>query len=180
MAKARSNYFTINDDNPNGNSTKVAIANAPKPKGSAKSSEPIEAFDSSKLKDEKAMQEQVDKWANDIYEKAQHRAEEINKAAEALKGNARKELDLVLSQIGSIDAAIARINGNMIDSVVGGKDKGGSGSSKEAKDTAEALKEVLERYHEITREIEYQKDLLDDISNMADRAYGIDKVELLT
>ena len=180
MAKARSNYFTINDDNPNGNNTKVAIANAPKPKGSAKSSEPIEAFDSSKLKDEKAMQEQVDKWANDIYEKAQHRAEEINKAAEALKGNARKELDLVLSQIGSIDAAIARINGNMIDSVVGGKDKGGSGSSKEAKDTAEALKEVLERYHEITREIEYQKDLLDDISNMADRAYGTDKVELLT
>lgn len=180
MAKARSNYFTINDDNPNGNNTKVAIANAPKPKGSAKSSEPIEAFDSSKLKDEKAMQEQVDKWANDIYEKAQHRAEEINKAAEALKGNARKELDLVLSQIGSIDAAIARINGNMIDSVVGGKDKSGSGSSKEAKDTAEALKEVLERYHEITREIEYQKDLLDDISNMADRAYGTDKVELLT
>lgn len=180
MAKARSNYFTINDDNPNGNNTKVAIANAPKPKGSAKSSEPIEAFDSSKLKDEKAMQEQVDKWANDIYEKAQHRAEEINKAAEALKGNARKELDLVLSQIGSIDAAIARINGNMIDSVVGGKDKGGSGSSKEGKDTAEALKEVLERYHEITREIEYQKELLDDISNMADRAYGTDKVELLT
>lgn len=180
MAKARSNYFSINDDNPNGNNTKVAIANAPKPKGSAKSSEPIEAFDSSKLKDEKAMQEQVDKWASDIYEKAQHRAEEINKAAEALKGNARKELDLVLSQIGSIDAAIARINGNMIDSVVGGKDKGGSGSSKEAKDTAEALKEVLERYHEITREIEYQKDLLDDISNMADRAYGTDKVELLT
>lgn len=180
MAKARSNYFTINDDNPNGNNTKIAVANAPKPKGSAKSSEPIEAFDSSKLKDEKAMQEQVDKWASDIYEKAQHRAEEINKAAEALKGNARKELDLVLSQIGSIDAAIARINGNMIDSVVGGKDKGGSGSSKEAKDTAEALKEVLERYHEITREIEYQKDLLDDISNMADRAYGTDKVELLT
>ena len=68
----------------------------------------------------------------------------------------------------------------MIDSVVGGKDKGGNGSSKEAKDTAEALKEVLERYHEITREIEYQKDLLDDISNMADRAYGIDKVELLS
>ena len=97
MAKARSNYFSINDDNPNGNNTKVAIANAPKPKGSAKSSEPIEVFDSSKLKDEKAMQEQVDKWANDIYEKAQHRAEEINKAAEALKGNARKELDLVLS-----------------------------------------------------------------------------------
>ena len=57
MAKARSNYFSINDDNPNGNNTKVAIANAPKPKGSAKSSEPIEAFDSSKLKDEKAMQE---------------------------------------------------------------------------------------------------------------------------
>ena len=180
MAKARSNYFSINDDNPNGNNTKVAIANAPKPKGSAKSSEPIEAFDSSKLKDEKAMQEQVDKWASDIYEKAQHRAEEINKAAEALKGNARKELDLVLSQIGSIDAAIGRLNGNIIDSVVGGKDKGGSGSSKEAKDTAEALKEVLERYHEITREIEYQKDLLDDISNMADRAYGTDKVELLT
>lgn len=181
MAKARANYFTINENNPNGNNATVSIGNAPTPTGTAKTSEPIEAFDSSKLKDEKAMQEQIDKWANDIYEKAQHRAEEINKAAEALKGNARKELDLVLDQIGSIDAAIARLNGSMLDSVVGGKDKGGSSSAKDdAKDTAEALKEVLERYHEITREIEYQKDLLDDISNMADRAYGTDKVELLT
>ena len=54
----------------------------------------IVSDDSSKTND---IAKYVAKIANDIYEKAQHRAEEINKAAEALKGNARKELDLVLS-----------------------------------------------------------------------------------
>ena len=181
MAEARANYFKINENNTVSNPVSVT-AGAPNvgTYGPHQNTEDVEIFDSSKLSDPQAVEDQIKKWTEGILERAKNNVDAIKDAASAMMGDSRKELDLVLSQIGSIDAAIARINGNMIDSVVGGKDKGGSGSSKEAKDTAEALKEVLERYHEITREIEYQKDLLDDISNMADRAYGTDKVELLT
>ena len=181
MAEARANYFKINENNTVSNPVS-ATAGAPNvgAYGSHQNTEDVEIFDSSKLSDPQAVEDQIKKWTEGILERAKNNVDAIKDAASAMMGDSRKELDLVLSQIGSIDAAIARINGNMIDSVVGGKDKGGSGSSKEAKDTVEALKEVLERYHEITREIEYQKDLLDDISNMADRAYGTDKVELLT
>lgn len=179
MAEARANYFKINENNTVSNPVS-ATAGAPNvgAYGSHQNTEDVEIFDSSKLSDPQAVEDQIKKWTEGILERAKNNVDAIKDAANAMMGDSRKELDLVLSQIGSIDAAIARINGSMIDSVVGGK--GGSGSSKEAKDTAEALKEVLERYHEITREIEYQKDLLDDISNMADRAYGTDKVELLT
>lgn len=181
MAEARANYFKINENNTVSNPVSVT-AGAPNvgTYGPHQNTEDVEIFDSSKLSDPQEVENQIKKWTEGILERAKNNVDAIKDAASAMMGDSRKELDLVLSQIGSIDAAIARINGNMIDSVVGGKDKGGSGSSKEGKDTAEALKEVLERYHEITREIEYQKELLDDISNMADRAYGTDKVELLT
>ena len=181
MAEARANYFKINENNTVSNPVS-ATAGAPNvgAYGSHQNTEDVEIFDSSKLSDPQAVEDQIKKWTEGILERAKNNVDAIKDAASAMMGDSRKELDLVLSQIGSIDAAIARINGNMIDSVVGGKDKGGSGSSKEAKDTAEALKEVLERYHEITREIEYQKELLDDISTAADRAYGTDKIEMLT
>lgn len=181
MAEARANYFKINENNTVSNPVSVT-AGAPNvgTYGPHQNTEDVEIFDSSKLSDPQAVEDQIKKWTEGILERAKNNVDAIKDAASAMMGDSRKELDLVLSQIGSIDAAIARINGNMIDSVVGGKDKGGSGSSKEAKDTAEALKEVLERYHEITREIEYQKELLDDISTAADRAYGTDKIEMLT
>lgn len=181
MAEARANYFKINENNTVSNPVS-ATAGAPNVGnyGTHQNTEDVEIFDSSKLSDPQAVEDQIKKWTEGILERAKNNVDAIKDAAGAMMGDSRKELDLVLSQIGSIDAAIARINGSMLDSVVGGKDKNGSSSSKDAKDTTEALKEVLERYHEITREIEYQKDLLDDISNMADRAYGTDKVELLT
>ena len=181
MAEARANYFKINENNTVSNPVS-ATTGAPNvgTYGSHQNTEDVEIFDSSKLSDPQEVENQIKKWTEGILERAKNNVDAIKDAASAMMGDSRKELDLVLSQIGSIDAAIARINGNMIDSVVGGKDKGGSGSSKEAKDTAEALKEVLERYHEITREIEYQKELLDDISTAADRAYGTDKIEMLT
>lgn len=181
MAEARANYFKINENNTTSNPISATGAPNAGNYGSHQNTEDVEVFDSSKLSDPQAVEDQIKKWTEGILERAKNNVDAIKDAASAMMGDSRKALDLVLSQIGSIDAAIARINGSMLDSVVGGKDKGGSSSAKDdAKDTAEALKEVLERYHEITREIEYQKDLLDDISNMADRAYGTDKVELLT
>lgn len=180
MAEARSRYFKVGEGNPDVNNPKKAKADAPKP-GDHVTTTPTEGFDSSVLADEKKMEEYKKKWVEDLKAKADS-WKDIADAAAVQEIDVRKQLELVTGQIGSIDAAIARLKGGMLDSIVGGKDKGGSGSdtSKEAEKTAEALKEVLERYHEITREIEYQKDLLDDISNMADRAYGTDKVELLT
>lgn len=61
------------------------------------------------------------------------------------------------------------------DDVDGTKDKKKSGSEKDAKD----LKEIAERYHEITKEIETQEHLLNKISKAKDRAYGKDKIKLI-
>lgn len=55
-------------------------------------------------------------------------------------------------------------------------DEKGSSSSKKKKEQIEDLDNILERYHEITREIENQDDVLDDIGNSLDRAYGADKL----
>lgn len=39
------------------------------------------------------------------------------------------------------------------------------------------LDDILDRYHLITREIDNQNDILDDISNNVERTYGIDKIK---
>jgi hypothetical protein len=57
-----------------------------------------------------------------------------------------------------------------------GPDKGKSSGSNKA--TIEELKEVFERYHEITREIEYQEKILGDLEKDIDRTYGLDKIKL--
>lgn len=50
--------------------------------------------------------------------------------------------------------------------------KGGEKQQEELKD----LEDIEERYHEINRQIERQNDLLDDINNSIDRAYGGNKL----
>lgn len=53
----------------------------------------------------------------------------------------------------------------------------GSGSGKTLdKEDLKTLDEVEDRYHEINRQLERQSDLLDDIDNATDRAYGKDKL----
>ncbi|MBR4983888.1 MAG: hypothetical protein IKY94_15185 [Lachnospiraceae bacterium] len=52
----------------------------------------------------------------------------------------------------------------------------GSGGGKALAD----LKEVTERYHEITREIQYQEEELDKLRTTIDRTYGLDKIKLYT
>lgn len=56
------------------------------------------------------------------------------------------------------------------------KRKKSSGSNNKA--TIEELKEVFERYHEITREIEYQEKILGELEKDIDRTYGLDKIKL--
>lgn len=169
MAKAKANYFNITEKNAkNFKNTTFDPASANVQTGYSGSE--VKGFDTSKLSDPDAVAKQVKKWASEIDKLGT--LKDIQDAANSLIAGTDNELKAVGAQIGAIDAALARLKaGNLINSTVGGG-KGG--------DTAKELKEVLERYHEITREIEYQKELLDDISTAADRAYGTDKIEMLT
>lgn len=55
--------------------------------------------------------------------------------------------------------------------------KGGSKGKTYDKEDLKTLQEVEDRYHEINREIQRQDDLLDDLSNTTDRAWGIDAID---
>ena len=170
MARAKANYFNITEKNASKFSAVSPVDPAANVQTGYSGSE-VKGFDTSKLSDADAVTKQIEKWTTEIDKLGT--LKDIQDAASSLIAGTDNELKAVGAQIGAIDAALARLrSGNLINSTVGGG-KGGS-------DTAKELKEVLERYHEITREIEYQKELLDDISTAADRAYGTDKIEMLT
>lgn len=169
MAKAKANYFNITEKNAK-NFKNTTFDPASMNVQTGYSGSEVKGFDTSRLSDPDAVAKQVEKWASEIDKLGT--LKDIQDAANSLIAGTDNELKAVGAQIGAIDAALARLKaGNLINSTVGGG-KGG--------DTTKELKEVLERYHEITREIEYQKELLDDISTAADRAYGTDKIEMLT
>lgn len=170
MARAKANYFNITEKNASKFSAVSPVDPAANVQTGYSGSE-VKGFDTSKLSDADAVAKQIEKWTTEIDKLGT--LKDIQDAASSLIAGTDNELKAVGAQIGAIDAALARLRaGNLINSTVGGG-KGGSDTTKE-------LKEVLERYHEITREIEYQKELLDDISTAADRAYGTDKIEMLT
>lgn len=170
MARAKANYFNITEKNASKFSAVSPVDPAANVQTGYSGSE-VKGFDTSKLSDADAVAKQIEKWTTEIDKLGT--LKDIQDAASSLIAGTDNELKAVGAQIGAIDAALARLrSGNLINSTVGGG-KGGSDTTKE-------LKEVLERYHEITREIEYQKELLDDISTAADRAYGTDKIEMLT
>lgn len=170
MARAKANYFNITEKNASKFSAVSPVDPATNVQTGYSGSE-VKGFDTSKLSDADAVAKQIEKWTTEIDKLGT--LKDIQDAASSLIAGTDNELKAVGAQIGAIDAALARLRaGNLINSTVGGG-KGGSDTTKE-------LKEVLERYHEITREIEYQKELLDDISTAADRAYGTDKIEMLT
>ena len=54
---------------------------------------------------------------------------------------------------------------------------GGSKGKTYDKEDLKTLKDVEDRYHEINREIQRQDDLLDDLSNATDRAWGTDALD---
>lgn len=80
--------------------------------------------------------------------------------------------------IAKIDGATAAV-GNLVNSVGRGTKGKGSNGNKQGKtydpEEEKQLKDIEDRYHEITREIERQNDLLDDISNDLDRTYGANR-----
>lgn len=102
---------------------------------------------------------------------------------EAFKTERLKQLDLDLS---AIDEAIATIDSkilaakaiknvkNAYDGTGGPDDDSGGGG----KASIERFEEALERYHEITREIEYQEKLLSKLDKQIDRTYGTKRLDL--
>lgn len=91
----------------------------------------------------------------------------------------------ISNQIGSIDAGIAALQstdlslGNIGSGSSSGDSGGGGGSSNRTYDKEElkTLEDVEDRYHNINRQIERQSDLLDDLSNSTDRAWGTEALE---
>lgn len=109
----------------------------------------------------------------------------------ALKGVSAPQLDSVNSSIAELENAIGSIDGQIAYLEAMGKggldnlgnkdpdDQGGGDNGSDKKKEAKDLKEIAERYHEITREIEMQERKLDELSKKKDRAFGKDKLKIM-
>lgn len=102
---------------------------------------------------------------------------------EAFKAKQLKQLDLDLS---AIDEAIATLDSKIlaakalqeVDNAWEGSSGPDKTSGSDSKATQEKFDEALERYHEITREIEYQQKVLDKLDKQIERTYGLKRLEL--
>lgn len=106
-------------------------------------------------------------WA-DLAAKYQNLADSADASANDIEG--------MIAQIGASTTNLDNLFGN----VSSGKgSKGGSGSKGKTydKEDLKTLQEVEDRYHEINREIQRQDDLLDDLSNTTDRAWGTEALD---
>lgn len=106
-------------------------------------------------------------WA-DLAAKYQNLADSAGASANDIEG--------MIAQIGASTTNLDNLFGNISS---GKGSKGGSGSKGKTydKEDLKALQEVEDRYHEINREIQRQDDLLDDLSNTTDRAWGTDALD---
>lgn len=101
-----------------------------------------------------------DKWA-ELAAKYQNLADSAGASANDIEGMIAQigasttELDDLLTSIGNRNGS----KGKILD-----------------KEDLKTLKDAEDRYHEISRQLERQSDLLDDIDNATDRAYGKDKL----
>lgn len=106
-------------------------------------------------------------WA-DLAAKYQNLADSAGASANDIEG--------MIAQIG---ASTTNLD-NLFSNISSGKgSKGGSGSKDKTydKEDLKTLQEVEDRYHEINREIQKQDDLLDDLSNTTDRAWGTEALD---
>lgn len=106
-------------------------------------------------------------WA-DLAAKYQNLADSAGASANDIEG--------MIAQIGVSTTNLD----NLFSNISSGKgSKGGSGSKGKTydKEDLKTLQEVEDRYHEINREIQKQDDLLDDLSNTTDRAWGTEALD---
>ena len=86
------------------------------------------------------------------------------------------DIEGMIAQIGASTVNLDNLFGN-VSSGKGSKGSGGSKGKTYDKEDLKTLQEVEDRYHEINREIQRQDDLLDDLSNTTDRAWGTDALD---
>lgn len=91
-------------------------------------------------------------------------------------GASANDIEGMIAQIGTSTTNLDNLFGNISS---GKGSKGGSGSKGKTydKEDLKTLQEVEDRYHEINREIQRQDDLLDDLSNTTDRAWGTEALD---
>lgn len=106
-------------------------------------------------------------WA-DLAAKYQNLADSAGASANDIEG--------MIAQIGASTVNLDNLFGN-VSSGKGSKGSGGSKGKTYDKEDLKTLQEVEDRYHEINREIQRQDDLLDDLSNTTDRAWGTDTLD---
>lgn len=106
-------------------------------------------------------------WA-DLAAKYQNLADSAGASANDIEG--------MIAQIGVSAVNLDNLFGN-VSSGKGSKGSGGSKGKTYDKEDLKTLQEVEDRYHEINREIQRQDDLLDDLSNTTDRAWGTDALD---
>lgn len=104
------------------------------------------------------------KWA-ELAAKYQNLADSTGAAANDIEG--------MIAQIGASTTELD----DLLTNIGNGNGSGGGSSGKTLdKEDLKTLDEVEDRYHNINRQLERQSDLLDDIDNATDRAYGKDKL----
>lgn len=100
-------------------------------------------------------------WA-DLAAKYQNLADSAGASANDIEG--------MIAQIGASTTNLDNLFGNI------SSGKGSKGKTYDKEDL-KTLQEVEDRYHEINREIQRQDDLLDDLSNTTDRAWGTEALD---
>lgn len=98
----------------------------------------------------------------------------LNQAINSALSQQKQKLQGINNQIGSIDAAIAALKSANINI-----DTLQKGLGKTSGSTNKSLQKIAERYHEITREIEYQEKALDKLDKITDTVYGKDRIDNL-
>lgn len=98
----------------------------------------------------------------------------LNQAINSALSQQKQKLQGINNQIGSIDAAIAALKSANINI-----DTLQKGLGKTSGSTDKSLQKIAERYHEITREIEYQEKALDKLDKITDTVYGKDRINNL-
>lgn len=98
----------------------------------------------------------------------------LDQAINSALSQQKQKLQGINNQIGSIDAAIAALKSANINIDALQKGLGKTGGS-----TDKSLQKIAERYHEITREIEYQEKALDKLNKITDTVYGKNRIDNL-
>lgn len=123
------------------------------------------------LKETQDVLDNVDSVSQNVWAELAAKYQSLANAA----GRSANDIRGMIAGIGTNVTELDYLLGNVSKGLgtKGSKDSGSDGDASKEK-----FEEALERYHEITREIEYQKELLSDLEEQIDRTYGTKRLDL--